>query len=134
MPLPKAIPRFLPGNRMLDGNDCQALAELQSSVQDNVTAFATGGKANATQLNSANVNVTTVANSADSVLLPLAVAGMQVAIRNSGANPMQVFGAGTDTINAVATGTGVSQTNGLSALYFCTQSAPAGRWFRNLSA
>ena len=39
-------------------------------------------------------------------------AGLTVLVINHGANPMQVFGSGTDTINDVAAATGVSQMQG----------------------
>lgn len=100
-----------------------------------VTAAAGGGQTNATQLTGVMANVTTVATAADSVKLPLAQAGMVFLLQNSdAADSMQVFGAGTDTINGVATATGVAQAAGKSALYFAVTSAPAGKWFRVLSA
>lgn len=95
------------------------------------TAQADGTKANATVLGYGLSNVTTVAGAADSVLLPAAVAGAICILVNNGANAMQVFGQGTDTINGVATATGVSQTNALTALYVCTVD---GAWMRLLSA
>lgn len=107
---------------------------MVSNVAEGLTAFAGGGQASATQITATNNNVTTVATAADSVKLPLAKAGLVVRIQNSGANSMQVFGAGTDTINGVATATGVAQAAGKSAEFFCTVSAPAGKWFRILSA
>lgn len=107
---------------------------MTSNVADNITAFAGGGQANATQLSATNNNIATVATAADSIKLPLAKPGLVLRIRNSGANSMQVFGSGTDTINGVATATGVAQAAGTSAEYFCIKAAPAGTWFRNLSA
>lgn len=113
-------------------------AEIMSNpifdATDGVTAHAGGGQASATQLTGTMANVSTVATAADSVKLPEANAGAFYMLRNSAANSMQVFGYGTDTINAVATGTGVAQAATTSALYFCTSSAPAGKWFRVLSA
>src|ERR1700743_1551392 len=108
------------------------------SYEDGITAFATGGQTNARPLYAGQTNVTTVATANDSVMLPPAVGGLRVFIRNSaGSNFMQVFGAGIDTINGVATATGVAQAAGLSAVYFCTLGstpATAGKWFRVLSA
>lgn len=101
---------------------------------DTITAVAGGGQTNATQLAAGHNNVTVVATAADSVKLPLAAPGLRVLVRNSAANSMQVFGAGTDTINAVATATGVAQAATTSALYYCVTAAPAGKWFRILSA
>ncbi len=106
----------------------------ENTCADTITAYAGGGQTNATQLAATNNNVTVVASAADSIKLPLAVAGLSVRVRNSAANATQVFGAGTDTINAVATATGLSQAATTSALYFAVTSAPAGKWFRVLSA
>lgn len=106
-----------------------------SSVSDALTAFAGGGQASALQLTSRINRVSTVASANDSVKLPLAVAGITVEVINgAGANSMQVFGAGTDIINDVATATGVAQAAGKTAQYVCVTSAPAGKWYRNLSA
>ena len=104
------------------------------SVTDLITAYAGGAQTNATLLASTYNNVSVVATAADSVKLPLGAAGMSVYIRNSAANSLQVFGSGTDTINAVATATGVAQAATTSAVYVCTSSAPAAKWFRVLSA
>ena len=110
-------------------------AVILGGATDAVTAAAGGGQTNATQLTGVMANVTVVATAADSVKLPLAQAGMGFMLQNSdAADSMQVFGAGTDTINGVATATGVAQAAGKSALYFATTSAPAGKWFRVLSA
>lgn len=110
-------------------------AVILGGATDAVTAFAGGGQTSATQLTGVAANVTVVATAADSVKLPLAQAGMFFALTNQdAADSMQVFGAGTDTINGVATATGVAQAAGKSALYFATTSAPAGKWFRILSA
>jgi hypothetical protein len=101
----------------------------QQSVTDGITAYAGGGQTNAVALTATFNNVATVATASDSVKLPLAVAGLWVAVRNGSANSLQVFGAGTDTINGVATATGVALATVTSGLYFCTASAPAGKWF-----
>jgi len=108
---------------------------ILGGATDSVTAAAGGGQVNATALTGVMSNVTVVATAADSVKLPLAQAGMVYLLRNSdAADSMQVFGAGTDTINGVAYGTGVAQAAGKSALYFAITSAPAGKWFQLLSA
>ena len=139
---------FLPGFRLFQGDTLNtnvvtpltaAIAVLNGTagrdVNEAVTAAAGGGQTNATQLTGYAANVTVVATAADSVKLPLAIAGNVYFLQNSdSADSMQVFGAGTDTINGVATATGVAQAAGKSAVYFCTVSAPAGKWFRVLSA
>lgn len=102
------------------------------STADALTAYAGGGQTNALQLTKGINRISTVATAADSVKLPASTAGMVVFVINGAAsNSMQVFGAGTDTINDVATATGVAQAAGKSALYVCPV---AGKWYRVLSA
>jgi hypothetical protein len=103
------------------------LSSLQSeSAQDTFTAFAGGGQASATLLTS-NVNrVSVAATAGDSVKLPASNPGLNVVIVNSGAKPIQVFGSGTDTINDVATATGVSQMPNSIVIYSATK---AGAWY-----
>ena len=74
--------------------------------------------------------VTTTAASTG-VILPAAVGGMNVTLINAGANPLQVYGNGTDTINGIAGSTGVTLAAGKTAEYFTTL---AGAWHQLLSA
>ena len=97
-------------------------------AQDNITAHAGGGQSSATQLLAAINRVNTVATAGDSVMLPAAVPGLDCIIINHGANPMQVYGNGTDLIDDVATATGVSQMQNSQVLYTC---ASTGRWYSN---
>ena len=90
-----------------------------------LTALAGGGQTGATALTAIFNNVTTVATQGNSVALPASVAGADIVVTNSGANAMQVFGAGTDTINGIATATGISQAPGTTARYICYV---AGNW------
>ena len=99
---------------------------LRNTAVDSLTAHAGGGQGSALVLTKQVNRVTTVATSGDSVLLPASAAGLFVTCINSGANPMQVYGAGSDTINGVASGTGVSQMPGSSVVYNCVA---AGAWF-----
>lgn len=78
-------------------------------AQLDLTAQADGTKANATALGYGVNTVSTVAGAADSVLLPYAYPGAVVFVENDVATSMQVFGKGTDTVDGVATGTGVAQ-------------------------
>ncbi len=95
-----------------------------------ITAFASGGQTNATQL-SGSVNTVSTASAANaSVKLTPCVAGRQQTVANLGANAIQVFGTSPNTINGVATGTGVAQAAGKIATYVCTGS---GNWTRLLS-
>lgn len=98
---------------------------IAQSSTNSITAFAGGGQTNATALTAQINRVTTVATAGDSVKLPPATVGLWVVVINKGANPMQVFGAGTDTINGVATATGISQMQNSVDLYVC---AVAGSW------
>lgn len=103
------------------------------STTDAITAKAGGGQANATQLSTEISRINTVASSGDSVALPLAVPGLTVMVINHGANPMQVYGnaASGDTINDVATATGVAQMQGSNTIYTCTTT---GKWYSNGTA
>lgn len=90
-----------------------------------VTAFAGGGQGSAVALTALINRVSTVATAGDSVKLPASAPGLAITVINRGANPMQVFGAGTDTINGIATATGISQGVGTAATFVCSV---AGNW------
>ena len=119
------------------------LALFYESVTDNIVAHAGGGQTSATALTSEINRIVTVASVGDSVRLPAtsqvpssgpayAVGaivpgpGATVFVINHGTNAMQVFGAGTDTINDIATATGVAQMANSMCLYTCTS---AGKWY-----
>ena len=117
------------------------LALFYESVTDSITAFAGGGQTSATALTTEVNRVTTVATIGDSVMLPstatigsannsayeqLSGQGATILVINHGANAMQVFGSGTDTIDDLASGTGVQQMSGSMVLYTCTS---AGKWY-----
>lgn len=106
------------------------------NVVTGITAHAGGGQGSATALTGAINRVDTVATAADSVALPAPTfVGQHVTvINNAAANSMQVFGSGTDTINGVATGTGVAQAAGKTAVYVAVTTGTAAAWFRLLSA
>lgn len=109
-----------------------------SSVEVGITAFAGGGQTSARLLTKRVNRVDTVATAADSIKLPLGVAGQEVFLTNNTATSMQVFASGTGTINIgagdVATATGVAQAANKSALYVCTSNSPAEKWERVLTA
>lgn len=94
-------------------------------AQDAVVAGTTQTQAGATALTGQVVRVGTVAVLGDGVRLPASVAGLIVTLINDGANPMRVYGAGTETINSIATATGLYQGIGTIAFYSCTV---AGNW------
>jgi hypothetical protein len=97
------------------------------SGEDSLTAFATGGQTSATALSATVTNhrVSTVATAGDSVKLPAATVGLRHYVRNDGVAAMQVFGQSTETINGVASATGISQAPGMGVWYICTT---AGAW------
>jgi hypothetical protein len=108
---------------------------VPGSVVTGIVAHAGGGQGSATPLTGQFNSVDTVATAADSVALPVATyVGQEVEVVNNTATSMQVFGAGTDTINGVATGTGVPQAAGKMAVYKAATVGAAAAWFRHLSA
>jgi hypothetical protein len=136
MAIPRRIPPFDSLSYGLQsGAKLQELSDsLGSGVQD-VVAFAGGGKASATQINGVNAVLGTVATANDSVLLPLGYAGLTIVIHNNTATSAQVFGSGNDTINDIATGTGVPLAGQATAMYRCVGiSGGIGLWFRFVSA
>lgn len=79
-----------------------ANGNVYSSFTTGVSAYGTGGQANATALTTGWNNVTTCATEDDSVALPTAVAGLVVAVKNNGATRLSVFPFSADSINALA--------------------------------
>ena len=99
---------------------------LYETAADNLTATGSN-QAGALALTAEYSRLTTVAASTG-VLLPPSAPGLDVFVINSGANPVQVYGSGTDTIDGVATATGVTQMANSNVLYCCTT---AGAWYSN---
>lgn len=129
------IPSFSGGPALTDQNALQKLAQLIGSTQNNITAQADGTKANATPITGVKARVETSAGALDSVVLPPGYPGLEITIHNAAANSIQVFGAGLDTINEIATGVGVTQNAALSAIYTCYNVVNGvGLWGRVLSA
>lgn len=90
-----------------------------------ITANPGGGQTSAAALGPDFNRVTTVATVGDSVKLPVATSPVMCVVANAGANSMQVFGSGTDTVNGVSGSTGIPQLAGSVDIYFCV--AP-GQW------
>lgn len=109
-----------------NGTNYSAIGGFLPTGLDAVTAHAGGGQGSATALTNTVNHVTVVATTADSVKLVPAFPGFFQIVTNDTANNMQVFGSGTDTINNVATGTGVVQNAGITTLY---SSPVAGKWY-----
>jgi hypothetical protein len=101
--------------------------EFESFV-DALMALAGGGQAGATQISSEIARFTTVATVGDSAALPPSQAGLTVMVINHGAKPMQMYGAGIDTINDQTSTVGVPQMVNSVVIYVCTV---AGKWYAN---
>lgn len=97
------------------------------SYADTITAAGTNQGA-ATALTAVVNRVTSSSATAapfNGVQLPPSSPGMEITIENNSANPIQVYGAGTDTINGIAYGTGLSLGVNAVGSYACTT---AGNW------
>lgn len=95
------------------------------SYTPTITAYASGGQTSAVQLTSMVNRVSTATAQGASVKLPVSAPGMEIVVINKGAFPIQVFGSGTDTINGIATATGIAQGINTTATYICNV---AGNW------
>lgn len=106
-----------------------------AGVEDGLTAHAGGTQAAALALSATKSvhRVSTVGTAADSVKLPAATGSgdVHVVINDAAANSMQLFGSGTDTIDAVATATGVAVAAAKRRI--CVDYA-AGKWISILGA
>lgn len=91
-----------------------------------ITAIGTN-QATAFQLVADMNRVTTVA-AGTGVILPPSAAGLDILIVNRGANGLQVYGNGSDTVDTVAATAGVSQMPSSVCLYVC---ATPGTWDSN---
>lgn len=97
------------------------IQSLLGSVEDGITATASGNQANAYQLFAAINRLSTVVTNGDSVRLPKNPnVGQLCQIINDGAANAGVFGANSDTIDGVATATGVVLSAASRAFYSCT--------------
>lgn len=109
---------------------------IQKSVSNTLTATAGGTKALALPLTSAKNRLSVCATNGDSVLLPAvspADVGIEVEIINDGAANAQVFGQGSDTIDAIATATGVVLSATKRATYsLISHSGTVGAWTSNM--
>lgn len=109
---------------------------IPGSVATGITAHSGGTQAAGVLLTAQYNRVDTVAAATDSVLLPVPrFVGQVIAVmNNASANSMTVYGSGTDTINGVATATGVAQAAGKMAYYHAETIGTAASWRRMLSA
>lgn len=119
------------GPQLIDGTWLNGLAGgLNNSFINGVVAHAGDTKAAAFQIPAACkiVWVETVTTTGDSVLLPAAQTRNMLMVYNGGAQSLNLYGRGTDTINGVATATAYTLTAGQSAIFFCGKT---GQWAAN---
>jgi len=91
-----------------------------------ITAVGTN-QATAVQL-AADINRINTVAVGTGVILPIASPGLDIYLINHGANPVQVYGNGSDTIDDLAGSVGASQMGNSNVLY----TAPAsGQWYSN---
>lgn len=121
---------LLPGFRQFNGDDLNRLIGrvLQGGLshEDTITATAGGTKAAARQLTRSLNHITVCATANDSVLLPKAIRGSRVTVRNDGVANLAMYGQGSDTINGVATGTLTALVPAKCIELICFT---AGAWF-----
>jgi hypothetical protein len=112
-----------PGFRLFDGSALNTLLSkvLQGGLsrKNGITAHAGGTKAAAFQLTTTISRISVCATDHDSVLLPKAIAGSEVTVINSGAALLDVYGKGTDTIDAVNTATANTIATTKAKKYTC---------------
>lgn len=117
------------------GHVAMASGLIGLSVENTLTAAAGGTQAGALALSATKAvhNVTVVATAADSVKLPAATgSGKMHWIKNSdAADSLQLFAAATETIDGVASATGVAIAAGKSRLVV---DAATGVWLSLLGA
>ena len=103
-------------------------------IETALTAHSGGGQPGLALSTTKSVhNVATVAAGNDSLTLPVSAGNgsLHIVMNSAAANSLQVFGTTTDTINGVASGTGVAVAAGKSAIFV---DYAAGTWFMLLSA
>jgi hypothetical protein len=130
---------YTASRQLISGVDMNTVnAQLYSTQSLTAAIVQTQAGAIAGALITSSAVLLTVNNTGDVVALPPGYAGLEIFIANPAGHDAQVFGSGTDTINDVATATGVTQAASKNATYRCvvgpTSSTPAAKWYRNLTA
>ena len=103
---------------------------LAVSSNDSITAAGTV-QANATVLTN-NINIVSTANVNSGVILPIAVAGYRIIIRNNAANTLNVYPNTGANINSGSINIPVTLTSAAAVEYFCSTSAASnvgGIWY-----
>ena len=123
LPIPFPIRWF----SLINGNTLnQLFGYPQFSTENAITATASGTKATARLLKATINQISVCATTADSVkLMANPQPGNWQFLANDGAAAAQVFGSNSDTIDAVATATGVTVSNAKRSIFYCVA---AGLW------
>jgi len=120
------------GNWYTDGLGTGFSGGFQTqSYANGITAFAGGGQGSAVLLGAMINRVTVVATIGDSVMLPIAVPGMQIMVTNAAANSMNLFPGVGDAINALGANAAYALAGGKTASLIC---AVTLQWHAILSA
>lgn len=118
------------GNNSTVTGNITAVNTITTSYQigsvDTGIAAAGTVQANATAITKDNNIVSTVITGANSVVLPTAIAGMRIYIKNISANALNVFPAANAIINSLSANASISQVANASAFYISTSST---QWY-----
>jgi hypothetical protein len=104
---------------------------MDDSYANGLAALAGGGQAGATLIAATKNRFTTIANTGDSALLPVAAPGLHYYVRNAGTNSMNVFPNTGDAINGAGANTAFALAAGKMALFI---SMAKGNWDALVSA
>jgi hypothetical protein len=116
---------LLIGKTTDDGPQFQVDGAIGRGYQNAIVASTTQTQGQGALTKDINI-VGTVANANDTVTLPSAAPGMEVFIRNNGAQTLKIFPASGDNINATGVNTAVTLASGASATYRC---ADTTNWY-----
>ena len=117
----------LPGGAPGPSEQINAVALLSSA--DGLVARAGGGQGSATPITTRLARFATCATLNDSSILPAAVAGLIVVVRNDGAANMAVFPQNNgDIINALAVNTAIAVNAASTTTFRCFTT---GKWVTN---
>jgi hypothetical protein len=98
-----------------------------SSVANLVVAAGTT-QATGTQLGNA-INLITTVPASTGVVLPAAIIGLRIVVRNAGANALNVYPATGAQINALGVNAAYSLATNTSIEFFCTTGGGSGQWY-----
>ena len=126
--------KFTSSRQLIPGSRINSLTDLLTSSKSGITATPGGNNTNSVQLNDAYNEISVVTTANDSVVLPLAKAGLRVGVLNSdAADSLRIFGFGTDTIKA-GNGAAAASSDLAAATAAVFECFKDGLWIRFTSA